>query len=276
VKSYSIDRARHLVLRATEGDTIPGDLTRALGDQGVTSGWLRASGVLVEVELRLFDASIGGPARSRRIAGPVQALSIEGSIGIEGGEASIGLRAVLGRETDRGMDVLAGEIVSARVVALEAFVTAFEDLAIGRALDAQANVVLFGDAADAPSRPDDEHPRAVNAPPAPPSAWSDAIAASADKEPSRQAASRGAVGGAIPPRPSRPQRAPDEGLMPEAGDIVEHFAFGRSEVVKSDGDRLHLRIGKDGRIKEIALEMLKVSPLEPDGPQRRFRLERKM
>ena len=64
--------------------------------------------------------------------------------------------------------------------------------------------------------------------------------------------------------------------MPEAGDVVEHFAFGQSEVIKSDGERLHLRIGKDGRVKEIALEMLKVSPLESNGPQRRFKLDRKM
>ncbi len=39
----------------------------------------------------------------------------------------MGLHAVLARETDRGMETLAGEIVSARIVALEAFVTAFEE-----------------------------------------------------------------------------------------------------------------------------------------------------
>jgi hypothetical protein len=64
---------------------------------------------------------------------------------------------------------------------------------------------------------------------------------------------------------------------PEAGDFVEHFAFGPCEVLKSDGDRLHLRVRKDGRIREIALEMLRVSRL-PDGedPKRRFKLERRM
>ncbi len=58
---------------------------------------------------------------------------------------------------------------------------------------------------------------------------------------------------------------------------VEHFAFGTGEVVKSDGDRLHLRVGKEGRIREIALEMLRVSRLDdtPEG-KRRFRLERRM
>jgi predicted DNA-binding protein with PD1-like motif len=285
VKSYSVERARHIVLRAGDGDVLPDDVARVLGDQGVTCGWIRASGVLVEIELRVFDPMLCGLAESRRIAGPVQALSIEGSVGLDRGEPSMGLHAVLARETDRGMETLAGEIVSAKVIALEAFVTAFEDLQIGRALDAQANVVLFGDAADARYRPDDEErppaPPAVRAAAAPAPApaaspWSDVIAASAEQEPMRQAASRGAVGGAIPPRPVRPQRAQDESAMPEAGDVVEHFAFGRSEVLKSDGDRLHLKVGKDGRIREIALEMLKVSPLESNGPHRRFKLDRKM
>jgi predicted DNA-binding protein with PD1-like motif len=257
-------------------------VARVLAEQGVTCGWIRASGVLVEIELRVFDPMLCGLAESRRIAGPVQALSIEGSFGLDRGEPSMGLHAVLARETDRGMETLAGEIVSAKVIALEAFVTAFEDLQIGRALDAQANVVLFGDAADARYRPDDERPpappaaRAVAPAPAPSSPWSDVIAASAEQEPMRPAAKGGALGGAIPPRPVRPQRAQDEAAVPEAGDVVEHFAFGRSEVLKSDGDRLHLKVGKDGRIREIAFEMLKVSPLESNGPHRRFRLDRKL
>jgi hypothetical protein len=58
---------------------------------------------------------------------------------------------------------------------------------------------------------------------------------------------------------------------------VEHFAFGVGEVLRTDGDRLHLRVGKEGRIREIALEMLRVSPLPPteDG-KRRFKLERRI
>jgi predicted DNA-binding protein with PD1-like motif len=284
VKSYSVERARHLVLRAGEGDTLPDDVAQVLSDQGVTCGWIRASGVLVDVELRVYGAALGGPAGPRRIAGPVQALSIEGSVGLDRGEPSIGLRAVLARETDRGMETLAGEIVSARVVALEAWVTVFEDLTIARALDPQANVVLFGDAADTPSPAEEERVAPTSlaradapvAPPAPTTPWSDVIAASVEQEPARQAASRGAVGGAIPLRPVRPQRPQEDSLAPEAGDVVEHFAFGQSEVVKSDGDRLHLRVGKDGRIREIALEMLKVTSLDSSGPHRRFKLERKM
>jgi predicted DNA-binding protein with PD1-like motif len=281
MKTYAIEKARHLVLRAGSGDVLPDDLTRVLSDQAVTCGWLRASGVLVEVELRAFDGALGSLAETRRIAGPVQALSIEGSLGLERGEPSVGLRAVLARETDSGMEVLAGEIVSARVVALEAFVTAFEDLSIGRAIDPNAGVMLFGDASDARYRPDAE-PERTPAPAAKqaPSAWTEVIAASEEgaAEARRAPAVRaGSLGGAIPQRPVRQTSGADDGAqMPEAGDAVEHFAFGRADVLKSDGDRLHLKVHKDGRIREIALEMLKVTPLESNGPHRRFKLDRKL
>ena len=43
--------------------------------------------------------------------------------------------------------------------------------------------------------------------------------------------------------------------------------------MKSDGDRLHVRLGKDQRIKEIALEMLKVSPLPAERGADREALE---
>ena len=52
---------------------------------------------------------------------------------------------------------------------------------------------------------------------------------------------------------------------------------GRADVVKSDGDRLHLRVYKDGRIREIALEMLRVSRLpDADDGKRRYKLERRL
>ena len=80
-------------------------------------------------------------------------------------------------------------------------------------------------------------------------------------------------------KPFKPVKAEEEEQpVPEPGDLVEHFAFGRCEVVKSDGDRLHVRLGKDGRIKEIALEMLKVTPLPPveGAAGRHYKLDRKL
>jgi predicted DNA-binding protein with PD1-like motif len=277
--------SRHLLLRASAGERLPEALTDKLRDEVVTCGWLRASGVLHDVELRAFDAELGTLGRARRIAGPVQVLSLESSIALSDGEPSFTLRALLARETDRGLETLAGEIVSARTVALEVLVTALDDISIGRELDPAAGVWLLGAGASSGS------PRAVPVP-APhaataPRAWSSALHASerAEPEPARTpptpptaAASAPSLTGAmpLPQRPVRPALDLDA-LAPEAGDFVDHFAFGRGEVLKSDGDRLHLRVGKDGRIREIALEMLRVSRLEdsPDG-KRQFRLERRI
>jgi hypothetical protein len=82
----------------------------------------------------------------------------------------------------------------------------------------------------------------------------------------------------MPVRHSRPKVELVEEVHPDEGDIVEHFAFGRCDVVKSDADRLHLRLGKDGRIKEIALAMLKVTPLDPvEGASgKHYKLDRKL
>jgi hypothetical protein len=67
-----------------------------------------------------------------------------------------------------------------------------------------------------------------------------------------------------------------EEVSPEAGDLVDHFAFGLCEVVTSDGDRLKIRDAKQpGRIREVSMSMLNVlSPTESEG-KRLFRLARR-
>jgi hypothetical protein len=80
---------------------------------------------------------------------------------------------------------------------------------------------------------------------------------------------------ALPQKPARAQQTDSDSPYPDAGDQVEHFAFGPCEVVKSDGERLHLRVQKDGRIREIALEMLRATRLSSDGTRSTYKLERK-
>ncbi len=296
--------SRHLVLRAASGELLPGALTRALVDNGVTGGWVRASGVLENVELRALDSEAGVQGPPRKLGGRAHVIALEGSVGIVRGALDVGMRVLLARETDSGLQTLAGEIVSARVVALEAIVTVFDDLALTREVDGDAGVALIASAIAtesatrrAPAAPMAQAPTAAAyAPPPAPSApaasaWSDAAAVSSqvEKQAEREAyrpaplrsmtasaSAQSSVTSAVPQRIARPQVADDDGLLPEAGDSVEHFAFGTGDVVKSDGDRLHIRVGKEGKIREIALEMLKVTPLANDGEKRRFRLERKL
>jgi hypothetical protein len=261
--------SRHLLFKLDSGQ-LPGDVLARLRDEIVVAGWLRANGTLEDVELRVGGAT-------RKIAGTLHAISIEGSIGLANGDVTCGLRAVLARETDTGHETLAGEIVSARVTALEGHAIALDDVTATRKngfLD-----TLAVSATPAPSAP-----AVVAAPPPPPPRSAPSVPAPAPSEPAVEKPKPSptfSAPTALPMKPFKPAAvAEEEQVYPDAGDIVEHFAFGRCEVVKSDGDRLHIRLGKDGRIKEVALEMLKVTPLPPvegsDGTQKHFKLDRKM
>jgi hypothetical protein len=66
-------------------------------------------------------------------------------------------------------------------------------------------------------------------------------------------------------------------VYPEPGDHVSHFHFGECVVVDSDGDRIRLRQGRDGRVREVSLTMLKIEPptTDPETGARVFRLGRK-
>ena len=66
-------------------------------------------------------------------------------------------------------------------------------------------------------------------------------------------------------------------LLKEHGvDTVMHFAFGECTVIGSDGDRIRLRQDKDGRVREVALTMLRIETVTagPSGA-RHFKLHRK-
>jgi predicted DNA-binding protein with PD1-like motif len=287
------DRSRHLVLRAGPGETIPDALVAVLKRERVSCGWLRASGVLSDVEIRAYDGGLGGLGRTRRIVGPVHALALEGAIGVADGEPSLSLRVLLARESDSGLETLAGEVSTAQTIALEAFVTALDDVTLERSLDERAGLWLLGGTSAAPAaRTAVAKPPGPPAPPgAPPGQWAMALEASERVDaPGLRGGLSAASAATIPARPPRPELDLDV-IVPEQGDVVEHFAFGRCEVIRSDGERLHLKVQKDGRVREIALEMLRVTLLADDGtsaasPQggphqgeggpRRFKLERRL
>lgn len=68
----------------------------------------------------------------------------------------------------------------------------------------------------------------------------------------------------------------DEPARPSRGDLVRHFAFGLCEVLQDTGDRLKLRdITGPGRIREIAVDMLEISPAPAHNGKRVFKLSRK-
>lgn len=308
--TVSTSAARHLLVRFTEPARLPDALLAALRDEVVLAGWVRASGVLTDVQIRALDPRTGAASQPRRIAGAVQVIALEGSVGLAGGDVSCGMRVVLARETDAGLDTIAGDLVEARIDALEVLITAFDEVTATRQLDRAGVWVL--DATEGAPRPAAPAPAPAPAPAlpiaaaAPVQAGFAEVVRAAEVEAQKPApapapapvpppapSSSPSVAPPAPPRPSptfsmsnaipariaRPAQAETEDEpVPEPGDVVEHFAFGRCEVVKSDGDRLHVRLGKDQRIKEIALEMLRVTPLPSEEGQttRHFKLARKL
>jgi hypothetical protein len=68
----------------------------------------------------------------------------------------------------------------------------------------------------------------------------------------------------------------EEPQRPARGDLVRHFAFGLCEVLQDTGDRLKLRdLHGSGRIREIAVDMLEISPPVEQNGKRVFKLSRK-
>jgi hypothetical protein len=66
------------------------------------------------------------------------------------------------------------------------------------------------------------------------------------------------TGTAVPPKIGRASSQPD--VYPEENDVVTHFHFGRCVVLSSDGERLKLQQERDGRVREVALSMLRIEP----------------
>jgi predicted DNA-binding protein with PD1-like motif len=241
--------SRTILLRLEDNDLLPEALAIGLEVEGITAGWLRASGVVADLEIRAGEDV-------RRVSGPVMAATIESSI--VGGRDSIVLRGVFSRDSGASIETFAGELVRARVLTLDVVITALEEATV------------------APSPPERKAASPMAQAPAP--AWSAAVDASArspEPSPKPQPVLVRTDPMPVPPKIRRAETDVDQ-PFPDAGDVVEHFAFGRCEVVKSDGDRLHVKLARDGRIREIALEMLKVSAMDPVEGRKHFRLDRKL
>jgi hypothetical protein len=155
------------------------------------------------------------------------------------------LTVTLARVSDAGLQVVGGELVRGRSAGVTVIL----------------QPVTHDAVAQDPGRPDPVTPDAAGLArkiPASPATWATAAAASA--------AAKG-----------RDQDDHGDDPTPEAGDRVEHFAFGLCEVLTSDGDRLRIRdVEGPHRVREVSLAMLRVTgPTESEG-KRLFQLVRRV
>jgi predicted DNA-binding protein with PD1-like motif len=282
------NRARHLVIRLDRGDELPAALVRALDEAEARSAWITGVGALEAAEIALYDQGRRAYGDARRIDRPTEVVALSGNVSVLEGTTIVRLSATLAREGDVGLELFGGQLVWGRAFALELCVTVFDDLALTRVADERTGLPLLSArdgavlrsprtasaSAEAPAPPPApahvEPPRAYSPPPPaapPPSPPPPPVHAPAAPNHTSEAP-------ALPQRPQKPRD--DIEVYPEVGDKVTHFHFGECTVITSDGDRIRLRQDKDGRVREVALTMLKIEAptIAADG-SRHFKLGRK-
>jgi len=198
--------------------------------------WLDGVGALAEPSIDIATST--GERLPKALTGVWDLLSLKGTVSPDG---RVELYALVAREGPAGQEILGGVLRRARVVHLELRLT--------------------------PTHAAGEAP-GVTPTPAPTRAQPSSSAGSNRGfmgSPPQPGTFTPPMGAALPPRRPRP----DDGLesYPEEGDHVSHFAFGRCVVVFSDGERIRLQQERDGRIREVALSMLRIEAptLDADG-----------
>ncbi|MES1188042.1 MAG: hypothetical protein ABUL60_29765 [Myxococcales bacterium] len=203
---------------------------------GQGDGWVAAVGHVDSVEIRV--AGEGADVR-KQLRGRLTLAQLSGPYGGP-------YFATLSRHTSVGSELVAGQLLGARSAAVTATLWT-----------AQGSVRELVDAAPPRAEAPAAAPEKAATPAAAPATGGWAAAAQA-------AAAANAVEEDEEPR--RPQR----------GDLVRHFAFGLCEVLQDTGDRLKLRdTHGPGRIREIAVDMLEISPPTELNGKRVFKLSRK-
>lgn len=256
-------RGRTIVLHLEAGDELPGSLVRALDGLEVKFGWVSGAGLLEAAEVRMPLPRNGVTAWN--LEGPLVLSSLAGPLQVHDGVLAPLLWASVAKAGELGPAAVAGELAWAAVLRVDLVVSVFDDVAPGRTEVAAAP---REEAAPPRAAPVASAPLVTPPPQAPPPPAPAARPAAAPTP---------AVAGPVPV-PMRVHRAqPELETYPEVGDQVVHFAFGRCEVVLSDGDKISIR-EDGGRTRSVGLAMLRIGKptVDPATGKRVFELGRRL
>jgi hypothetical protein len=214
-------------------------LLEALSEFPSQGGWVQAVGFVEDVELKL--AGEGADVR-RAFRGRYVLASLAGPLGGPYGVS-------LSRVGAGGVEAIAGLLEGGISAGVSAVCFSMTGARLGAVEPRETSVPVV--------------------PIVPPSPKGSPVTAARPARPASSFAARVGVGAPV-------AEVEEDEPVPERGDLVEHFAFGRAEVLSVEGDRLVLRdLYGAGRIREIALDRLSVTgPLEHDG-KRLYRLDKR-
>lgn len=277
------ESVRHYVVRLERGDDVHEALTGFAQTHGVLGAWVRAVGWLEHCTLVDYDQHRKAYGSPRRIYGPTQALSIEGNLSLREGNAFPRLAACLSREGDNGIEVLGGQLESARAFSLDLHITVFEDIALVRTNDSNTGLPVWMHTDSrpvttartvAPAPIAAPAPEVVHAPAPPPPAPQVMIARGIGSPPTPPPTPAPVVA----PKPSlsdvarqleampvrqKVEQTIDAGEDMAPGDILLHPRWEDVEVVRETANGGYDVRLKTGMVREISLEVFELVPGQP-------------
>lgn len=271
--------------RLERGTELLRALRRVCADNGVRCGEIRALGALENVEVCTYDQKGRkyGPARTYR--GDLEILAAVGNVSERQGDLALHLHITVARDTDNGIEVLGGHLLSGKVFACEFVIHAFDDLIMRRGHDKATGLPLWQDKiefspgeAGETKGPAAEGESPSAEPPGPGSSAAEPggakleVSRSPADEPTWKEVMQAALGASSPsagaetaaPKDgpadstSAAEDEPADWVEPQAGDLIEHPTFGLVTVERSEeGDFLHVRL-QNGRLVRLSLDVLEL------------------
>ncbi|MCS6912964.1 MAG: DUF296 domain-containing protein [Myxococcales bacterium] len=278
--------SRRLLLRLDRGSDLLRGIADACRAAGVRSGQVHAGGWLEEVELVDYDPAARCLRPPRRLAGPLQLVSLQGTVAEQEGTPHVAARAVLSRESDNGVQVFAGLVHAGSVLLAEVVVVAFADLIVCRGTDRATGLETWTELRPAPpptveasssqasssvqaQRPEGTRSAVEPVPSGEPLPTAVAAPLAATPRPPASPASPSLDWAAVQ-RASRSQEGP-EAPSPRRGDWLEHPTFGRCSIERFEENLERLWVRVRGRLVELSLEHLSVEPVGQEGQSWLFR-----
>lgn len=281
-------RGRRLICAVDRGADLIATIRALVGEREVRSAEIRGAGFLDEIELARFDPMAQAWRGADRLSGPLELLSLWGSVSEHSGEVSVKLQAAV--LPIHGGAVSGGHVASARVYAVELVVDCFDDVILRRHPDATTGLpqwkeaISLGGPASLPDQLTEtidqiDPARAARALPItttgdspaqpPPPGGSprryqryptgSPMAAFEEPTPTGQVLAAPPDLAAAEP-PSEPPESPGDPAAVIAGDLIAHPKLGRCvvEAVEPGGEyaKLRLRSGRMVRMSLTAVELV--------------------
>jgi len=265
-------RGRRLIGRLGRGQDLMAALARAASERGVRSGEVRAQGSFESCEVAEYDQAAKAWKPARRL-GPVQVVSLTGTLSESGGQLKLDAHVVLMRDRDSGVEVVGGHLERARVFSVEYVIDAWDDVIVRRGVEGETGLAVWREAVEMPvgggggGGDGDGDGNKTGPGPGPRLGLGDG---DGDGD-------GGAGAGLSWAEVARASRQVEEvetvgaDIEVRVGDVIEHPKFGRVTVERLEGEHefAHVRL-RNARLVRLSLEVLRLS-VASDGPPRVLR-----